>query len=293
VGSRSGPGLSSLRDLPDLPLSTLRDLMRRHGIRPSKRLGQHFLVDAGALRSVVAAAELDPQDNVLEIGPGLGTLTRCLASASRAVVAVELDPRLLPPLREVLGDAPHVRLVQGDILRQDLAALLGPGPYKVVANIPYNITSILIRRLMEADHRPTRIVLTVQREVAERIIVGPGEMSLLALSVAVYGRPKIAARIPPEAFYPPPEVDSAVLRIEVTPPRLDAALIEPVFRLAQAGFSQRRKQLRNALAAGLRVAPGQVDVWLERAGLPARARAQELAIEDWERLARAAGPAVG
>lgn len=263
-----------------------RRLLRKHGLRPRKRLGQHFLIEARWLRQVVAAAELRAEDRVLEIGAGLGALTIELARAAAQVVAVELDPSLLPPLGEVLAEVPQVRLVHGDILELDPVALMEDRPYLVVANIPYNITSAVIRHLTEAQRSPRRIVLTIQREVAERALGAPGDMNLLALSVQVYGEPSIQAIIPPTAFYPRPAVESAVLRVDRRAENaLSAATRARLFELARAGFAQRRKMLKNSLAANLDGNPAEMAARLERAGIDRKARAQELSLADWVRLA--------
>ncbi len=257
-------------------------LLRAHGLRPKKSLGQNFLVDEAALRQVVAAASIDPESTVLEIGPGLGHLTRYLACAARRVVSVELDQELIPILQEVLANAPNVTLVQGDILKLDAAALAGEPGYLVVANIPYYITSNLMRRLLDAPVKPARLVLTVQKEVAGRICAGPGDLSLLALSVQVYGKPAIAARIPAGAFYPMPEVDSAVLRVDLyDQPRIPAAQLGLFFRLIKAGFSQKRKTLRNALSAGLAWKPDRAAALLTAAGIDPQRRAETLSLEEW------------
>jgi 16S rRNA (adenine1518-N6/adenine1519-N6)-dimethyltransferase len=262
-------------------------LLRQYGIRPSKRLGQNFLVNPGALERVVDAAGLSGDETVLEIGAGLGALTVRLAREARNVVAVEYDGRLVPILEHALGDRENVDLVIGDILEFDLATLTGNQRYYVVANIPYNITSTLIRRLMETSSQPERVVLTVQREVAERVVAQPGGMNLLALSVQLYGEPEIVASIPAGAFYPVPKVDSAVLRIDIhREPRIEPNLISQVFKLAKAGFGQKRKKLRNALAGGLGVAPVHVEAWLREAQIPPSSRAQELSIEAWEMLSK-------
>jgi 16S rRNA (adenine1518-N6/adenine1519-N6)-dimethyltransferase len=194
--------LISMTGLPGSPVFNVPDLLRRYGLRPDKSLGQNFLIDEAALLHVVDAAGIEAEDEVLEIGPGLGGLTRYLAGRACQVVAVEIDGDLLPPLREVLASCPNVRLVHGDILALDPAELMISPGYLVVANIPYYITSALIRHLLEARTRPRRLVLTVQREVAERITAAPGDMSLLALSVQLYGQPRVVAHIPAGAFYP-------------------------------------------------------------------------------------------
>ncbi|WP_299029365.1 16S rRNA (adenine(1518)-N(6)/adenine(1519)-N(6))-dimethyltransferase RsmA [uncultured Thermanaerothrix sp.] len=273
----------------DLPPLNVPQLLRQHGLQPKKSLGQNFLYDPHILQRIVAAAEIPPQATVLEVGAGLGTLTRYLARAARRVVAVELDGRLIPLLREVLATAPNVILLQGDILTLDLTPHLGKAdPFLAVANIPYYITSVLIRRLLEAPVRPQRLVLTVQREVAERICAAPGKMSLLALSVQVYGHPRSVGRIPAGAFYPPPKVDSTILRVDLYPqPRLPAADLPTFFHLAQAAFAQRRKTLRNALAAGLGWPPTRVEALLQRAGIDPQRRAETLSLEEWERVLQA------
>lgn len=264
----------------------IRGLLQRYGLRPDKGLGQNFLVDQEALEKVVAAAEIAPGDQVLEIGPGLGSLTRLLALRAGRVVAVELDAALLAPLGEVVRLFENVHIVQGDILALDPAQLMPAAGYLVVANIPYYITSALIRHLLEASRPPRRLALTVQREVAERICAGPGEMSLLALSVQVYGKPQIVAHIPASAFYPPPKIDSAVVRANLYPePAIPAALLPVFFRLAKAGFSQKRKTLRNSLSGGMHWSAAQAQELLNAAQIDPQRRAETLSLEEWKNLA--------
>jgi 16S rRNA (adenine1518-N6/adenine1519-N6)-dimethyltransferase len=268
-----------------LPALNVPELLRRYGLRPDKSLGQNFLIDEAALSRVVAAAEVGAGDEVLEIGPGLGGLTRHLALCARQVTAVELDGDLLPPLREVLAPYPNVRLVHGDILEFDPAEWMGSSGYLVVANIPFYITSALIRHLLEARYTPRRLVLTVQREVAERIMATSGKMSLLALSVKVYGQPRLVTHIPAGAFYPSPKVDSTVLLVDLYPtPRIPPAQIPVFFRLARAGFSQKRKTLRNALSAGLACTPVEAEKILRAVGIDSQRRAETLSLEEWGRL---------
>ena len=236
---------------------SIRRLLEQWDLRPSKGLGQNFIANPAVLEKIVAAAELSASDVVMEIGAGLGTMTRLLARDAGRVAAVELDRRLIPVLQSELAGLDNVTLTQGDILELDPVALVG-GPdieYKVVANLPYYITSAVLRHLLEGAFKPRRMVLTVQREVAERIVAKPGRMSLLAVSVQFYGRPKLLFRIKPGSFYPVPRVQSAVLRVDVPPMPIVSVEDEGVFfRVVRAGFSQRRKQLRNTLAAGLRQA---------------------------------------
>jgi len=276
---------------------SVRALLDSHGLRPRKDLGQNFLVDPVALARIVDAAELSPDDIVLEIGPGPGGLTERLLEQAGRVVAVELDTNMVALLRQQLGANPRLRIVVGDILKQDPGELLAlsvpadnaPHPkYKVVANLPYYITSAVIRHLTEAPLRPACAVLTVQREVAARIVAKPGQMSLLAVSVQLYGEPRIVARVPAGAFYPRPKVDSAVVRIQFYPDLpLSGGEIAHFFRVVRAGFGQRRKQIHNALAAGLALPDAVVREALEQVGIDPRRRAETLEIGEWVRLCRA------
>jgi len=238
-------------------------------------------VSEGVRQQILEAADLQPGEWVLEIGPGLGALTERLAESAAGVVAVEFDSRLMPILARM-----NVKLIEGDILEIDLSTILQAPGYVVVANIPYNITSALIRKLMEAKQAASRIVLTIQREVAERIVAPAGKMSLLALSVQLYGEPRLAGVIPGGAFYPPPGVDSAILRVDIRP--MDPQLREhlpALFALARAGFGQRRKMLRNALASAVGLNAEQARALCESAGVDGTRRAQELTVEDWLKLA--------
>ncbi|MBC7226904.1 MAG: ribosomal RNA small subunit methyltransferase A [Thermoflexales bacterium] len=267
-------------------MSDVVQTLRCYGIEPRRELGQHFLVDARALARIVAAAELSAEDAVLEIGAGVGNLTRLLAKEAGRVVAVEIDRRFLPILEAELTGRPNVHLVTGDILALDPSELMGEGPYKVVANLPYAITSAVLRHLLEARVPPTRMVVTVQREVAERIVARSGRMSLLAVSVQFYGRPQLLFRLRPGAFYPPPEVESAVVRIDRHPrPPVGVADVAWFFQVVRAGFSQPRKQLSNSLASGLGIPSDAAADALARAGIDPRIRAERLALEDWARLA--------
>ncbi len=279
-----------MADSVNLPPLRISELLRTWGLHPDKRLGQNFLVDEVALRRIVEAAGVESGDAVLEIGPGLGSLTRHLAVRASRVVAVEKDARLLPPLKSVLADYDNVRIVLGDILQIPAPSLMAAEDYLVVANIPYYITSAVFRHLLGSSPRPRRIVLTVQREVAERICAPPGKMSLLALSVQVYGEPRVAARVPAGAFHPVPKVDSAVVRVEMLPqPRIPAAQLPLFFRLAKAGFSQKRKTLLNALSGGMRWPKSVTRACLEAAAVAPAARAQSLDWPAWARLTNAAG----
>jgi 16S rRNA (adenine1518-N6/adenine1519-N6)-dimethyltransferase len=273
----------------------VRELLARYDIRPSKGLGQSFLVAEWAYERILQAAQLTPDDVVLEVGPGLGTLTSRLAQSARHVIAVELDERMVTILQDTLAGYVNVTVHQGDILEADVPAMLEPwlrkephSAYKVVANLPYYITSRALRRLLTAPVRPQRMVLMVQREVADRIVAAPGDMSLLAVSVQLFGAPERVCRVPAGAFYPRPKVDSAVLAVDMHPePLAPEPLIEPLFRVARAGFQQKRKQLHNSLSANLSLERAVVEQALERAHIAPSRRPQTLGVEDWVRLAEA------
>jgi 16S rRNA (adenine1518-N6/adenine1519-N6)-dimethyltransferase len=277
--------MSSTRFPPPIPPLDVPGLLKQHGLHADKRLGQNFLGDPYALEKIVRAAEIRPTDTVLEIGPGLGSLTRYLAAAAQRVIAVELDDKLFPPLEAVIAPYQNIQLVQGDILGIDPKEIIEQQDYLVVANIPYYITSALIRHLLESKPKPRRVVLTIQKEVAERICAGPGEMSLLALSVQVYGQPRIATNIPARAFFPAPKVDSSVLVIDIhSNPRIDEKVLDIFFQLIKAGFSQKRKKLRNSISAGMRQSTPETEKMLLAADIDPQRRAETLSLEEWGRL---------
>lgn len=271
-----------------------------HSVKAKKSLGQNFLNDPYYLGQIAAAAELQPSDLVLEIGPGQGSLTRDLAARAAGVTAVELDDRLIIPLRALFAtQLNRVRIVHGDILELDPTALIdelaqslhgaadeqaSSPAYKVVANLPYYITSAVLRQLLEAERPPTRAVVLVQLEVAQRICAAPGDMSLLAVSVQYYARPQLVERVPAAAFRPIPKVDSAILRLDVHPQPVVDVPAEPFFTVVRAGFGQKRKQLLNSLSAGLARAKPDVVAALECAGIDPMRRAETLALPEWAAL---------
>jgi 16S rRNA (adenine1518-N6/adenine1519-N6)-dimethyltransferase len=273
-------------------------VLRKWNVRPDKALGQNFLVDQTILKRIAQAARLTAEDVVLEIGAGTGALTELLAQDAGHVVALELDQQLIPILEGELSGFDNVSIVQGDILGLDPADLVqkvhqqhesSPRQYKVVANLPYYITSAVLRHLLEADPRPELMVITVQREVAQRIVAPPGDMSILAVSVQFYGDPELLFRIKPGSFYPSPDVESAVLRVDVhSRPPLPEEEREAFFTVVRAGFSQRRKQLHNSLSAGLgeRISKYEAAARLEEAGVDPRRRAQSLSVEEWIAVTR-------
>ena len=265
--------------------------LREAGVPARKALGQHFLINTRILRRIADAAELSPDETVIEIGAGLGGLSAELAARAGRVIAIELDEALADYLRQRFAGT-HVLIVQGDALALQPAEVLARAdastPYVVVGNLPYNIAQPLLRHYLEAQQQPTRLVVMVQAEVAESIVARPGEMSLLSVSVQLYGEPRLLFRVPPSAFYPPPKVRSAVVRIDVAP-RLRAPVddVEAFFRVVRAGFGTKRKQLRNALAHGLRIDTATAAELLAAAGIDPTLRAQSLPLEAWAALARA------
>lgn len=263
-------------------------LLKKYGIKPKKSLGQNFLIEPAGLDKVIEAANLSTIDEVLEIGAGLGSLTYLLAQSAKQVTAVEIDRTMLPPLRQALAEFDNVRIVEGDILELKPDELLQAQDYVVVANIPYYISSAIIRHLMEAQRRPKRVVLTVQKEVAERVLAKDGKMSLLSLSVQVFGQVSMAGVIPAGSFLPAPEVDSAVLKVELYPePLIPFEQQQAFFRLAHAGFGQKRKTLRNSLSAGLALSGSEVEKILTNTGIDPQRRAETLTIVEWKRLTEA------
>jgi len=259
--------------------------------RAKKRFGQHFLSDANILNRIVDAAEIAPDEAVMEIGPGLGALTTVLAQRAHRVVAVEVDRELIESLRQRFAGAPHVSIVERDVLDAVPSELLAAGsaaaPYVVVANLPYNIAAPTLRLFLEGDVRPRRLVVMVQLEVAEAICARPPKMGLLSVATQVYGETSMVMKVAPGAFNPPPKVQSAVVRIDVAErPRVNVPL-DAFFHIARAGFGNPRKMLRNSLSFGLRVKQEIVDQVMAAAGVDASLRPHVLTLDDWAAVTRA------
>ena len=263
----------------------LRNLLYAHHMRPNKAFGQNFLVDRAILQRIIEAAEIEPTDQVLEVGAGTGVLTRELAKHARRVVAVELERDMLALLAKTTGEFRNVELLARNLLYLDPQEVFEQEPYKLVANLPYYITAPTFRHFLESGNAPRLLVVMVQYEVAQRIVAGPGDLSLLGVSIQFYGQPKIIAHVPARAFYPAPKVDSAILRVDVrkqvplTPEQRDS-----FFRLVQAGFAERRKQLHNSLTHHLHQKNEEVRASLTAANIDPSRRAETLSIEDWLRL---------
>lgn len=273
---------------------TIKHLLEERGIRPLKKLGQNFLIDENVLREIVSAAELKSDDIVLEIGPGLGTLTKELAKRTKKVIAVEKDPNLARILNDKLK-VKNLEVIHGDILRIPNSKFLIHNSYKVVANLPYYIVSPVIRKFLETETAPKIMILMVQKEVAERITAKPPKMSLLAVSVQFYAKPEIISYVSKECFWPKPKVDSAIIKI--TPKNITGSQqplpsstlqgIAPCklfFRIVKAGFSQPRKQLANNLSKGLKMDKEKIKNWLLKNGVQPSQRAETLSVEDWVKL---------
>jgi 16S rRNA (adenine1518-N6/adenine1519-N6)-dimethyltransferase len=279
-------------------------LLRRYGLTPRKSLGQNFLVAPNAPARIVALAELTPEDTVLEVGAGLGTLTAELAAHAGRVLAVETDPYLADILGREMAGFPNVSVIHGDILELDPAALLDvtPAPalplwgerlphYAVVANLPYYITAAVLRHLLEAAIRPARMVLTMQREVAQRITAAPGDLSVVAVGAQFYSRPRIGMLLKRGAFFPPPAVESAVVRLDsYAEPPVPVDDVAHFFRVVRGGFAQKRKQLHNTLAASLSLADADVRAALADAGVAPERRAETLSLLEWSAVTAALSP---
>jgi 16S rRNA (adenine1518-N6/adenine1519-N6)-dimethyltransferase len=276
--------------VPLLTPATIADLLDRHDLRPSRALGQHFLADPNSARRIVRLGAVAADDHVLEIGPGLGSLTVALAETGASVTALELDRHLLAALEDVVGDLPNVRVVQGDALAADLDELLParPGGWKLVANLPYNLATPMVARVLEEAPTVTSLLVMVQREVGERLAAPPGgkDYGAISVKVAYYGDAKVVGAVPRTVFFPPPNVDSALIRIDrhAAPP-VEVPSPEALFTIVRAGFAQRRKMLRRALQPQLGARTIEV---LEQAGVDPQSRAEELDLDAWAAVARAA-----
>jgi|TARA_Y100000031_G_scaffold92762_1_gene101879 16S rRNA (adenine1518-N6/adenine1519-N6)-dimethyltransferase len=257
--------------------TNIKKLLQEYQIRPNKRLGQNFLIDENILNKIVKTADISKTDTVIEIGAGLGNLTQVLAQKAKQVIAIEKDKRLIRILNNNLKNYKNVKIVQGDILNTKYE--IRNTKYKLVANLPYYITSPLIRKFLELKNPPQDMTLLVQKEVAQRICAQPPKMNLLTVAVQFYSRPKIANHVSKEHFWPKPKVDSAILRIKnIEKPKVD---VEKFFKLVKAGFSSPRKQLINNLSRGLDIDKKQIKRALIKCELDSQTRAQNLRVNDW------------
>jgi 16S rRNA (adenine1518-N6/adenine1519-N6)-dimethyltransferase len=276
-----------------------QQILRQFGFKPKKKLGQHFLVDEAVLERILYAAELSPDDIVVEIGPGLGILTEGLARRGAKVIAVELDSKLVALLKKRLAAFLGVKIIHADILKVTPRRLLQDNltaseltrGYKVIANLPYYITSPVLSHFLEAQPHPSEMVVMVQKEVGEAIAAAPGKMRLLSVKAQFYSKPAIISYVPAASFYPPPKVNSVILRLDVySQPPIEVSDAASFFDIVMHGFSAPRKQLRNSLAHSLEMPPSQVALLLEKAGIEAKRRAETLSLEEWRELWKVFAP---
>jgi 16S rRNA (adenine1518-N6/adenine1519-N6)-dimethyltransferase len=271
----------------------LRDVLRRHGIRAATSLGQRFLVDRGVLSAIVDAAELSPDDDVLEVGPGPGVLTAALAARVRSVTAVEVDPRMVSLLGETLADRKNVQVVQADALKVDLLGIASRPITRIVANLPYQITTPLLERFLADERRPPLVVVLVQSEVARRMAATPKdarERGYLSVFTQSFAEPRVVRRVPARAFRPAPRVDSAVVALRTRPRPAFAPFAEgPFLRLVSDAFRHRRKQLRSALGHEAGLDRERASEALATAGIAPERRPETLSLDEWVALARAIG----
>lgn len=268
---------------------SIKEQLAAHGVYARKDLGQHYLIEADAVRAMVEAADLQPDDTVLEVGPGPGVLTPRLCGVAGAVVAVELDERIIKVLKANTATLPNLEIIHGDVLKFDASGL--PSTYKVVGNLPYYITSAIIKRFLTEEFPPVSLTVTIQAEVAERIVAVPPKMSVLALSVQLYGVPRLVRRVPKESFWPVPQVDSAILVIDDigqdVQGKLNGLSEAEFFKVVRAGFAEKRKQLHNSLTRNMGHSGDKTNRALEKAGIMPSRRAETLTIEEWVRVGRA------
>jgi 16S rRNA (adenine1518-N6/adenine1519-N6)-dimethyltransferase len=267
-------------------MSSLKEILKKYKAFPIKRLGQNFLIDQNVLKKILEAAELLKRDIVLEVGPGIGNLTVELAKKAKKVIAVEKDKRMVEILKERLKEEKieNVEIVNEDILKF-LPSFKLKWSYKVVANIPYYLTSRLIRNLLEMKRKPKLIVLMVQKEVAQRICAKPPKMNLLAVSVQFYAKPEIVSFVSKNCFWPRPKVDSAIIKISSIKKQKATKEEKLFFKIVKAGFSHPRKQLINNLSEGLRKDKKIVEEWLLSCSISPNKRAENLSVKDWKKIA--------
>jgi len=263
----------------------IKELLSKYETRPSRGLGQNFLIDKYVLEKIIESAGLKPTDSVLEVGPGIGTLTQKLAENGGKIIAVEKDETMIEILKETLKDYKHIEVIAGDILKID--PMINALNYKLVANIPYYLTSPLIRKFLESENPPQEIILMLQKEVAQRICSKPPRMSLLAVSVQFYAESKIISYVSKNCFWPSPKVDSAIIKIIPYPDSsLRAKRSNLFFEVVKAGFSHPRKQLAGNLSKILKIDRKKTNEWLIKNNIKPTQRAETLSIDDWQNLAK-------
>lgn len=274
--------------------SEIKYLTKNFGIHPQRESGQNFLIDESVLDSIVESAEIDNKDNILEIGAGFGPLTKKLAEKAKKVWAVELEKRFIPVLQKLAKAYPPIEVVHEDVTKLDVGQLIGDKKYKIVANIPYNITSYVMRKFLEQEPKPDTMTVLIQKEVAERIIAGRGDMSLLSVSVQYFADAKIVKSVPNTCFWPMPKVESAVLKLENI---INSSQMEEnnrksgyvfnqkqFFQVVKGGFSAKRKQIHNNLANSFHVDSDKIKAILSKCGISPQVRPQDISVNEWQLL---------
>lgn len=280
--------------IKEMNLKIIKNLLKKYEIRPSKGLGQIFLIDKKVFKKIIEVAELSSKDIILEIGPGIGNLTQFLTQKVGKVITIEKDSKMIKILKETLKDFKNIEIIQADILKLDPKPYTLK-PYKIVANLPYYIVSPVIRKFLETKYPSKLMVLMVQKEVAQRICASPPKMNLLAVSVQFYARPEIISYVSKKSFWPSPKVDSAIVKI--TPNNLSKKsaiaeildrreFVDLFFKIVKAGFSQPRKQILNNLSKGLKLDKEKVKSWLRENKIQPIQRAETLSIKDWINLTK-------
>ena len=270
-------------------ISNIKSLLKKHNAVPSKRFGQNFLIDKNIIKKILNQAKLGSKDIVLEIGPGIGTMTRELAKKAQKIIAVEKDPKMIEILKETTQDFQNIEIINADIMKYEVPKIKYRD-YKVVANLPYYITSPVIRKLLETENKPKEIILMVQKEVAQRICVLPPKTNLLAISVQFYAKPKIISYVSKKAFFPKPKVDSAIIQLKISGQnsKIDR---EKFFKIVKAGFSHPRKQLANNLLKeldflGKEINKEKIISLLAKKGILATQRPETLLLKNWIELTK-------
>jgi len=270
-------------------ISNIKSLLKKHNAVPSKRFGQNFLIDKNIIKKILNQAKLGSKDIVLEIGPGIGTMTRELAKKAQKIIAVEKDPKMIEILKETTQDFQNIEIINADIMKYEVPKIKYRD-YKVIANLPYYITSPVIRKLLETENKPKEIILMVQKEVAQRICVLPPKTNLLAISVQFYAKPKIISYVSKKAFFPKPKVDSAIIQLKISGQnsKIDR---EKFFKIVKAGFSHPRKQLANNLLKeldflGKEINKEKIISLLAKKGILATQRPETLLLKNWIELTK-------
>lgn len=267
--------------------SEIITLLKDYDLKPKKSLGQNFLIDKNILKKIIKASNLEKENTIIEVGPGLGILTKALAKTAKEVIAIEKDAKLTEILKKELSDYKNTKLINKDILKLNIKKILSETKkninYKVISNLPYYITSPVIRKFLEEETKPKSITLLIQKEVAQRICKAPPDMSLLSTSVQFYGSPKIISYVSKNCFWPKPKVDSAILKIKnIKNPDINE---KQFFKIVKAGFSKPRKQLAGNLSKEFKINPENIKNILIEINLKEKTRAEELKVEQWKKLA--------